>query len=131
MLYDVKTSYFGKKCTRYARSKHADDKEAESAKATATEAGEDLKRALKAFDHNRNCTASNKTTPRRQVSKLALGYLSVDTAIVDDVLRFDAPAPLPKEEEEDKEEGKEEGLGDNLEEEDRDYMSSVDPNEYL
>ncbi|KAK0822606.1 hypothetical protein LTR73_009188, partial [Friedmanniomyces endolithicus] len=60
----------------------------------------------------------------------ALGYLSVDTAIVDNVLRFNAPTPLPKEEEEDKEEeDKEEGLGDNLKEEDRDYISSVDPNE--
>ncbi|KAK0301631.1 hypothetical protein LTR01_009237, partial [Friedmanniomyces endolithicus] len=58
----------------------------------------------------------------------ALGYLSVDTAIVDNVLRFDAPSPPPKEEEK---EDVEEGLGDNLEEEeeDRDYMSSVDPNE--
>ncbi|KAK0826247.1 hypothetical protein LTR73_006581, partial [Friedmanniomyces endolithicus] len=50
------------------------------------------------------------------------------TAIVDNVLRFDAPSPPPKEEEK---EDVEEGLGDNLEEEeeDRDYMSSVDPNE--
>ncbi|KAK0924457.1 hypothetical protein LTR29_018166, partial [Friedmanniomyces endolithicus] len=43
-----------------------DDKEAKSAKATAIEAKEDLKRALKAFDYNRNYTASNKTTPRRR-----------------------------------------------------------------
>ncbi|TKA36050.1 hypothetical protein B0A54_12989 [Friedmanniomyces endolithicus] len=65
-------------------------------------------------------------------AKLALGHLSIDTAIVDNVLRFDAPAPLPKEEEdkeEEEEEDKEEGLGDNLGEEDRDYMSSVDPDE--
>ncbi|TKA34421.1 hypothetical protein B0A54_15253 [Friedmanniomyces endolithicus] len=61
----------------------------------------------------------------------ALGYLSVDTAIVDNVLRFNAPALLPKEEEEEDKEDKEEGLGDNLGEEDKDYISSVDPNEYL
>ncbi|TKA43228.1 hypothetical protein B0A54_05709 [Friedmanniomyces endolithicus] len=60
----------------------------------------------------------------------ALGYLSVDTAIVDNILRFDAPAPPPKEEEKE-EEDEEEGLGDNLREEDKDYISSVDPNEYL
>ncbi|TKA36049.1 hypothetical protein B0A54_12988 [Friedmanniomyces endolithicus] len=79
---------------------------------------EDLKRALK-----------RRILALVEVSKLALGYLSVDTAIVDNILRFDAPTPPPKEEEEDKEEGEEEGLGDNLEEEDRDYISSVDPNE--
>ncbi|KAK0301759.1 hypothetical protein LTR01_009178 [Friedmanniomyces endolithicus] len=64
-----------------------------------------------------------------EVGKLALGHLGVDTATVDDILGFDAPAPPPEEEEEDEEEGEEEGSGDNPEEEDGDYMSGVDPDE--
>ncbi|KAK0286096.1 hypothetical protein LTR91_002677, partial [Friedmanniomyces endolithicus] len=52
--------------------RRSDDKEAKSAKAIATKAREDLKRALKAFDYNCNYTASNKTTPRRRNAVVAL-----------------------------------------------------------
>ncbi len=52
--------------------RYSDDDEAESAKDTAIEASNDLKKALRAFDYNCNCTARDKTTLRRRVAAVAL-----------------------------------------------------------
>jgi len=52
--------------------RYSDDDKAESAKATAIEASDNLKKALRAYDHNCNRTARDKTTLRRRAAAIAL-----------------------------------------------------------
>ncbi len=52
--------------------RNSDDNKAESAKDAAIEASNNLKKALRAFDYNRNYTARDKTTLRRRAAAVAL-----------------------------------------------------------
>ncbi len=52
--------------------RYSDDDKAESAKATTIKASDNLKKALRAYDYNRNYTARDKTTLRRRPTTVAL-----------------------------------------------------------